>query len=82
VAAPSLLGLEESLAGHGRLRQIHAVGPARALRVEVESFLDILEDHFDAALGIASELAGRLLPLTGGVLPAGPRISSRVGERA
>ena len=82
VTAPSLLGLEESLAGHRRSREIHAVGPVRALRVGVESFLDILEDHFDAALGIAAELAGRLLPLTGGVLPAGPTISSRTGERA
>lgn len=81
VAAPSLLGLEESLAGQRRLRQIRAVGPVRALRVEVESFLDILEDHFDAALGIASEFAGRLLPLTGGVLPAGPSISSLASKR-
>lgn len=80
-AAPSLLGLEESLAGMRRSREIHAVGPVRALRVGVEPFLDILEDHFDAALGIAAELAGRLLPLTGGVLPAGPTISGRTGEQ-
>jgi hypothetical protein len=37
--------------------------------VDVEPFIDILEDHFDAALGIAAELAGRLLHLTGGILP-------------
>jgi CRP-like cAMP-binding protein len=80
-AAPSLLGLEESLAGHRRSQEIRAVGPVRALRVGVEPFLDILEDHFDAALGIAAELAGRLLPLTGGVLPAGPTISGQAGEQ-
>lgn len=68
-AAATLLGLEESLAGLHRSREVRAVGPVRGLRIGTESFVDILEDHFDAALGIAAELATRLLPLTGGVLP-------------
>ena len=53
-----------------------ATVPVRGLRIGTESFVDILEDHFDAALGIAAELATRLLPLTGGVLPGG-RIMGR-----
>jgi len=80
-AAGSLLGLEESLAGLRRSGTARAVGPVRGLRIETEAFVDILEDHFDAALGIAAELAARLLPLTGGVLPGERTTWTVPGER-
>lgn len=65
----SLHGLEEALAGRPRSARLRACGSVSALRVDVEPFIDILEDHFEAAFGIATELARRLLPLTGGILP-------------
>jgi len=80
-AAATLLGLEESLAGLQRSRDVRAVGPVRGLRIGTEAFVDILEDHFDAALGIAAELAARLLPMTGGVLPGERTTWNAPGER-
>ena len=37
------------------------VAPTVALRIQIESFMDILEDHFDLSLDVMSTLARRLV---------------------
>jgi len=57
------VGMHEALGGRARWYGAHSDAATRALRIEVEPFVDILEDHFDLALDFLAVLAGRLLAL-------------------
>lgn len=59
----SIVGMEEALAGDPRWHELSAIGEARVLRVEIEPFLDILEDHFEMAMALLSSMATELMEL-------------------
>ncbi len=63
LGAGQVTGLEEALAGWPRRREVLALEDSLALRVEIEPFLDILEDHFEMAMALLSSMASRLLAL-------------------
>jgi len=53
-------GMAESLSRFYRRFSAVTVEPTIALRIQIESFTDILEDHFDLSLDVMSTLARRL----------------------
>ncbi len=65
LGAGGTIGLLEAFAGTPRLGVARAEQPVIALQVELEPFLDILEDHFDLALGMMQLLAHLLLEQEG-----------------
>lgn len=54
-------GIEEALARALRRGDLAATESSLALRIPLEPFIDILEDHFDLSLDVLSTLADRLL---------------------
>ena len=56
-------GMAESLSRFYRRFSATTTEPTVALRIQVESFLDILEDHFDLSLDVMATLARRLMAL-------------------
>jgi len=54
-------GMAESLSRNYRRFSATSLEPTVALRIQIESFMDILEDHFDLSLDVLSTLARRLL---------------------
>lgn len=61
--AASTLGMHEALRGESRWYSAAPETSAVALRIEVEPFVDILEDHFDLAVDFTSVLANRVIEL-------------------
>lgn len=59
--AGTAAGMAESLSRNYRRFSAVTIEPTVALRVHIESFMDILEDHFDLSLDVLSTLARRLL---------------------
>ncbi len=59
--AGTAAGMAESLSRYSRRFSATSITPSVALRIQVESFMDILEDHFDLSLDVMSTLARRLL---------------------
>ncbi len=59
--AGTVAGMAESLSRNYRRFSATTLEPTVALRVQIESFMDILEDHFDLSLDVLSTLARRLL---------------------
>lgn len=62
--ATHLVGLNEALSGEPRWNDVTSDGNVTALMIQVEAFLDILEDHFELAVDVTSKLATQLLQLT------------------
>ena len=62
--AGTAAGMAESLSPYHRRFSAVTVEPTVALRIQIESFMDILEDHFDLSLDVLSTLARRLLAAT------------------
>lgn len=60
-ARPDALGMHETLAGMARRYDAVAAGDLTALKIEIEPFLDILEDHFDLAIEFTSLMARGVL---------------------
>ncbi len=56
-----ILGMHETLADVPRWYDAVAAEDLTALRIEIEPFLDILEDHFDLAIEFTSLMARRVL---------------------
>ena len=61
IGAPNVLGLSEALAEEPRWCEARASTRVRALRLEAEPFVDILEDHFLMARQLLASMAARLL---------------------
>lgn len=61
--AMGTVGMHEALRRDERWHEATAAVECRALRIDVEPFLDILEDHFDLAIDFTSTLARALLEL-------------------
>lgn len=59
--AGTAAGMAESLSRNYRRFSAVTVEPTVALRIQIESFMDILEDHFDLSLDVLATLARRLL---------------------
>ncbi len=58
---PDTLGMHETLAGMPRYYDAVAADDVTALKIELEPFLDILEDHFDLAMEFTSLMARGVL---------------------
>lgn len=63
VDSGGLAGMEEALSGEPRWHEARAASPVEALRIDVEPFLDILEDHFEMAMQFLSSIALRVIEL-------------------
>jgi CRP-like cAMP-binding protein len=61
--AGELVGMHEALAGLERWHDAVSGEAGLALRIDVEPFFDILEDHFDLALDVLASLAQELLAI-------------------
>ena len=61
--AGSAIGALETLAELPYVSAVDAVTAVRALRVPSAALFDVMEDHTDFAIGIASKLAGEVLDL-------------------
>jgi CRP-like cAMP-binding protein len=62
VAGPgSLLGFAEAFAGEPRRHAVEVREPIRALCLDAETLIDILEDHPDAAVDLLCALASEVL---------------------
>lgn len=59
--AGTAAGMAESLSPYHRRFSAVAIEPTIALRIQIESFMDMLEDHFDLSLDVLSTLARRLM---------------------
>ena len=59
--AGTAAGMAEALSRNYRRFSAMTVEPTVALHIQIESFMDILEDHFDLSLDVLSTLARRLL---------------------
>jgi len=59
--AGTAAGMAESLSPYYRRFSAETIEPTTALRIQIESFMDILEDHFDLSLDVMSTLSRRLL---------------------
>jgi signal-transduction protein with cAMP-binding, CBS, and nucleotidyltransferase domain len=57
------LGMYTALSSGMRWHEATSVGATLALRIDLEPFLDILEDHFDLTLDFLGQLATRLVAL-------------------
>lgn len=57
----SVVGLDEALCQTARTQSAISAEATVAIKVHLESFIDILEDHFDLSLDVLSLLATRLL---------------------
>jgi CRP-like cAMP-binding protein len=68
--AGNALGMYEALCKERRWHSTTSQGDSVGLKIDVEPFMDILEDHFDLALDLLAALAGELLRLeqAGGAL--------------
>ncbi len=66
-------GQLEALGGLPREGSLRSEVPTVTLRVDVEPFLDIMEDHFNMAVEVTAGLARRLMELQG----LGPRLPPR-----
>lgn len=63
--ATHVIGMYEALSGERRWNDVTSEGDVAGLEIHVESFLDILEDHFELAVDVTSKLALGLLELGG-----------------
>lgn len=61
--AGTVVGLYESLCRRPRWHGARSESGTIALRIEIEPFIDILEDHFDLALDLLAALARELMEL-------------------
>lgn len=59
----AVLGMEEALSGQTRWYDATGDQPFVALRIGLEPFLDVLEDHFEMAIDFTSRMARELLAL-------------------
>jgi CRP-like cAMP-binding protein len=64
--AGTTVGMYSALSNGLRWHEATSAGDTLALRIDLEPFLDILEDHFDLALDFLAQLAARLLALDSG----------------
>lgn len=60
------VGMYTALSKGARWHEAKSVGNTLALRVDLEPFMDILEDHFDLTLDFLAQLATRLIKLEAG----------------
>ncbi len=58
--AGTAAGMAESLSRYNRRFSAVCTEPTVALRLQIEAFMDILEDHFDLSLDVMATLARRL----------------------
>ncbi len=63
IRPPALVGLEEALSSRLRWYELEASRQSTILEIRIESFLDILEDHFEMSVEFMANLARRLLKL-------------------
>jgi CRP-like cAMP-binding protein len=58
------LGMHEALAGRARWYDAESVTPVTGLRIHIEPFLDMLEDHFELAVDVMGRMAAQVLELS------------------